>query len=38
MQIFEGSVDIETINFKGQKYLKNNKNLEKDSKTYYYSK
>jgi hypothetical protein len=38
MHIFEGSVEIETINFKGQKYIKNNENLGKDSKTYYYSK
>jgi hypothetical protein len=38
LQIFEGAVDIETVNFKGLKYTKSPENLGKDSETYYYSK
>ena len=38
MHVFEGAVDIETINFKGQKYNKKSEGSVKESQTYYYSK
>jgi hypothetical protein len=38
MHVLEGAVDIETINFRGQKYTRNNEASGKDSQTYFYSK
>ena len=38
MRVFEGAVEIETINFKGQKYSRSSEGSNMDSRTYYYSK
>jgi hypothetical protein len=38
MRVIEGAVEIETINFKGQKYARSNEGSNMDSRTYYYSK